>query len=145
MKCMLTMLLLLTLGVPLFAQETPKEPDKPKAEEKKDEPVEPKEEEMSAEGKKLFEDVERVWKKVYEIKLDNIKQNKQVNWEDDWNTAIKEAKNATYKDHKEFDAAIKSMQKSDAAFKRKFTELSNKMAEEHGKAVRKWLDEQKGK
>lgn len=145
MKYLLTALFALALSAPLVAQETPKEPDKPKAEEKKEEPVEPREEEMSAEGKKLFDDVERVWKKVYEIKLENIKQNKQVNWEDDWNTAIKEAKNTTYKDHKEFDAAIKAMQKSDAVFKRKFTELSNKMAEEHGKAVRKWLEDQKGK
>ncbi|CAG0965924.1 hypothetical protein PLCT2_01036 [Planctomycetaceae bacterium] len=143
MKYLLTMLLLLALGAPLFAQETPKEPDKPKAEEKKAET--PKEEEMSAEGKKLFEDVERVWKKLYEIKLENIKQNKQVNWEDDWNTAVKEAKNTTYKDHKELDAAIVAMQKSDAVFKRKYTELSKKMADEHGKAVRKWLEEQKGK
>jgi predicted metalloprotease len=142
MKYMLTMLFLLTLGAPLFAQETPKEPDKPKAEEKKEEP---KEDEMSEGGKKLFEDVERVWKKFYEIKLENIKQNKQVNLEDDWNTAVKEAKNATYKDYKEFDAAIKAMQKADPVFKRKFTDLSNKSAEEHGKAVRKWLEEQKGK
>lgn len=143
MKPVLTLLLALALGAPLCAQESPKEPDKPKAEEKK--PEKPAEDEMTAEGKKLFEDVERVWKKIYEIKLENIKQNKQVNLDDDWNTAVKEAKNATYKDHKEFDAAIKAMQKSDAVFKRKFTELSNRMAEEHNKAVRKWLEEQKGK
>lgn len=142
MKYMLTMLFLLTLGAPLFAQETPKEPDKPKAEEKKEES---KEDEMSEAGKKLFEDVERVWKKFYEIKLENIKQNKQVNLEDDWNTAIKETKNTTYKDYKEFDAAIKAMQKADPVFKRKFTEMSNKIAKEHGEAVRKWLEEQKGK
>ena len=143
MKYLLTVLFALALGAPIFAQETPKEPDKPKAEEKKEET--PKDEEMSAEGKKLFEDVERVWKKLYEIKLENIKQNKQVNWEDDWNTAVKEAKNATYKDHKELDAAIVAMQKADAVFKRKYTEFSKKMGDEHGKAVRKWLDEQKGK
>ena len=142
MKYMLTLLALLALGAPLFAQETPKEPEKPKAEEKKEEP---KEEEMSEAGKKLFEDVERVWKKFYEIKLENIKQNKQVNLEDDWNTAVKETKNATYKDYKEFDAAIKAMQKADLVFKRKFTEMSNKFAKEHGEAVRKWLEEQKDK
>ena len=142
MKYLLTMLFLLTLGAPLFAQETPKEPEKPKAEEKKEEP---KEDEMTDAGKKLFADVELVWKKFYEIKLENIKQNKQVNLDDDWNSAVKEAKNATYKDYKELDVAIKAMQKSDPVFKRKFTEMSNKMAEEHGKAVRKWLEEQKGK
>ena len=30
-------------------------------------------------------------------------------------------------------------------FKRKFTEMSNKFAKEHGEAVRKWLEEQKDK
>ena len=133
---------MLALGAPLFAQDKPKEPEKPKAEEKKEEP---KEDEMTDAGKKLFADVELVWKKFYEIKLENIKQNKQVNLDDDWNSAVKEAKNATYKDYKELDVAIKAMQKSDPVFKRKFTELSNKLAEEHGKAVRKWLEEQKGK
>ena len=142
MKYLLTTLFMLALGAPLFAQDTPKEPEKPKAEEKKEEP---KEDEMTDAGKKLFADVELVWKKFYEIKLENIKQNKQVNLDDDWNSAVKEAKNATYKDYKELDVAIKAMQKSDPVFKRKFTEMSNKMAEEHGKAVRKWLEEQKGK
>jgi len=144
MKYLLTMLSLLTLGAPLFAQETPKEPAKEvKTEEKVDEKS--KEDEMTDAGKKLFADVELVWKKFYEIKLENIKQNKQVNLDDDWNSAVKEAKNATYKDYKELDVAIKAMQKSDPVFKRKFTEMSNKLAEEHGKAVRKWLEEQKGK
>ena len=142
MKYLLTTLFMLALGAPLFAQDTPKELEKPKAEEKKEEP---KEDEMTDAGKKLFADVELVWKKFYEIKLENIKQNKQVNLDDDWNSAVKEAKNATYKDYKELDVAIKAMQKSDPVFKRKFTEMSNKMAEEHGKAVRKWLEEQKGK
>ena len=142
MKYLLTTLFMLALGAPLFAQDTPKELEKPKAEEKKEEP---KEDEMTDAGKKLFADVELVWKKFYEIKLENIKQNKQVNLDDDWNSAVKEAKNATYKDYKELDVAIKAMQKSDPVFKRKFTELSNKLAEEHGKAVRKWLEEQKGK
>lgn len=143
MKYLLTVLFALALGAPLFAQETPKEPDKPKAEEKKDE--KPAEDEMTEEGKKLFEDVERVWKKYYEIKLENIKGNKQVNLDDDWNAAIKESKNATYKDRKEFDTAIRNMQKADKVFARKFEKMSNDMADEHSKAVRKWLDEQKGK
>ncbi len=62
MKYLLTTLFMLALGAPLFAQDTPKEPEKPKAEEKKEEP---KEDEMTDAGKKLFADVELVWKKFY--------------------------------------------------------------------------------
>ncbi len=35
MRYLLTLLALLALSAPLFAQETPKEPDKPKAEERR--------------------------------------------------------------------------------------------------------------
>ena len=62
MKYLLTMLFLLTLGAPLFAQETPKEPAKEvKTEEKVDEKS--KEDEMTDAGKKLFADIrgEGVW------------------------------------------------------------------------------------
>ena len=143
MKRLLIILTLALLAAPAFAQaETPKE-EKPKAEEKKEAKAE--EVKISDDGQKLFEDVERVLKKYYEIKLDNLKQNKQVNLDDDWNAAVKEAKNATYKDFKEFDAAIKAMQKSDKVFARQFTDTSNKLAKEYSEAVRKWIDDQKGK
>ncbi|RIK62216.1 MAG: hypothetical protein DCC64_10725 [Planctomycetota bacterium] len=152
MKNVCLLLLACCLGAPLFAQDDkPKDPpkttEKPQGEKDAEKTAEKKAEEdkMTEAGQKLFEDFERVWKKYYEIKLDSIKQNRQVNLDDDWNTAVKEAKNGTYKDFKEFDAAITAMQKADKVFARKFTETSNRLAKEHAAAVRKWVDEQRGK
>lgn len=148
MKNVCLLLLACCLGAPLFAQDDkPKDPPKTTEKPESEKSVEKKaeEEKMTEAGQKLFEDFERVWKKYYEIKLDSIKQNRQVNLDDDWNTAVKETKNGTYKDFKEFDAAITAMQKADKVFARKFTETSNRLAKEHAAAVRKWVDEQRGK
>lgn len=142
-------MLLAMLGVPLAAQgETPKpadagaagrraEPEAPKAaEEGKDE-----KREMGEEAKKLFADVKLVYAKYYEILLAKTKGNEAYKVEEVWETAIKEAKNATYKDLKAWEAAVVDMKKKDRVFKKEFVELVNKLANEHAEAVRKWAAE----
>ncbi|MCC6574245.1 MAG: hypothetical protein IT462_10685 [Planctomycetes bacterium] len=145
----LTMLLALVLGAPAFAQETPPKPATPeKPVEKPDTRPEAKpdaekpapKKEMSEGGTKLYEDVERIYAKYYELVLDATKKDKDYDADETWNTAVKEAKNAVYKDNKEFFDAFAKMQKTDKVFKEKSTKLVNDLAAAHAKAINDWLD-----
>ena len=93
MRTLLTMLLALAFCAPLFAQEAEKPPEPPK-EEKGEDVKEPQKREMSEEGKTLFADVERVFKKYYATVLAKVKANEPYKADDVWNEAVKEAKNA---------------------------------------------------
>ncbi|MCC6466651.1 MAG: hypothetical protein IT463_15020 [Planctomycetes bacterium] len=143
------MVIVALLGAPLAAQEAAPQPaaggsterkadaEAPKAaEEAKDE-----KREMGDEAKKLFADVKLVYAKYYEILLAKTKGNEAYKVEEVWETAIKEAKNATYKDLKAWEVAVVDMKKKDRVFKKEFVELVNKLANEHAEAVRKWAAE----
>lgn len=136
------------LALPVLAQDAPKEEPKPAAP-KEGERVAPKSEEtkreMTEEGKKLLEDVKRVYAKYYEIVLAKIKADESYKAEEVWDTAVKEAKNATYKDSKEWSEAVLKMKKADKVFSREMTDFVNKTAKDHAEAVRKWADESGGK
>lgn len=144
MKNLMTMLLALALGAPAFAQETTPKPaaadkpvEKPDAKAEGDKPA-PKRE-MTDGGAKLYEDVERIYAKYYELVLDATKKDKDYDADETWNTAVKEAKNAVYKDNKEFFDAFAKMQKADKVFKEKSTKLVNDLAAAHAKAIADWL------
>ncbi|MBE7492675.1 MAG: hypothetical protein HS108_13100 [Planctomycetes bacterium] len=134
MKTILTMLAAAVLAVPLFAQDAPKEPAKETAKEA------PKAE-ITEEGRKLLEDVKRVYAKYYEIVLAKIKADESYKAEEVWDTAVKEAKNAAYKDSKEWSEAVLKMKKADRVFSREMNDFVNKTAKEHAEAVRKWAEE----
>lgn len=111
-----------------------------------DKPADPKPEvkpapkrEMSEDAKKLYDDMQRVYGKYYELVLEATKQDKVYDADQVWETAVKEAKNAVYKDRKEFFDAVQNMQKTDRPFKEKSTKLVNDLAEAHSKAVTEWL------
>jgi hypothetical protein len=144
MRTFLTVLLALALCAPLFAQDAEKPPEPPKEEKAEGEDVkEPQKREMSEEAKTLFADVERVFKKYYEILLAKVKANEPYKADDVWNEAVKEAKNAKYKDSTEFHDAITNMKRKDRVFKKKVLELTTRLAKEYAEAVEKWSEEQK--
>jgi hypothetical protein len=132
-------LLMLGFGAPVFAQETEKpkeeaaETDKPEGEGEA-EAAEDKQK-MTDEGEKLFKDVERIYAKYYDILLEKFKANEPYKAEDVWNTAIKEAKNAKYKDAEEFQKALQAMQRKDRVFKKKLRELMVNKAKEYAEAI----------
>lgn len=101
--------------------------------------------EMSEEGKKLYEDMERIYKKYYETLLAKIKANEKYKADEVWDASVKEAKNATYKDRKEFADAVEKMRKQDKEFGRRAEELINTLTEEHQKAVEEWSKTQRTK
>ncbi|MCG3183384.1 MAG: hypothetical protein ICCCNLDF_01481 [Planctomycetes bacterium] len=142
MRTLLTMLLALAFCAPLFAQEAEKPPEPPK-EEKGEDVKEPQKREMSEEGKTLFADVERVFKKYYEIVLAKVKANEPYKADDVWNEAVKEAKNAKYKDSTEFHDAITNMKRKDRVFKKDVLDLTTRLAKENAEAIEKWSKEQK--
>jgi hypothetical protein len=144
----LMMILSLALTAPLFAQDTKKEdPKKEEAparddETKKDDKAAQKRE-MTAEGKTLFEDVERVYKKYYELVLAKVKTNEPYKADDVWAEAVKEAKNAKYKDMAEFSAAIVKMKQKDREFKKEVNKLMDESAKKFAADVKEWSKEQK--
>jgi biopolymer transport protein ExbD len=143
MRTFLMMLLAFAISAPLFAQETKKE--EPAKEEKKEEPAkeeEPKRE-MTEDGKKLYADFELVNAKYYEIVLAKVKANEPYKSDEVWNEAVKEAKNAKYKDGTEFHDAITKMKAKDRAFKKDVNALSNKSAKDFATAVEVWSKEKK--
>lgn len=147
MRTLLMMILALAAATPAFAQDAdkPKE-DKPAAEKPaadKPENGEAKKREMTDEGKLLFADVEKVYAKYYEILLAKFKDNETYKTDDVWNEAVKEAKNAKYKDGKEFHDAITNMKRKDRVFKKKVQDLTTKSAEDFAEAVEEWTKENK--
>ena len=107
----LMMVLALGFTAPMFAQDTKKEDpketkkeDAPAKEDEaaKDEGKDAQKREMTEAGKSLFEDVERVYKKYYELVLAKVKANEPYKADDVWADAVKESKNAKYKDMAEF-------------------------------------------
>ena len=141
----LMMVLALAFSAPLFAQEdTPKDPKKDSAEPAKDEgEKETPKREITAEGKSLFEDVERVFAKYYETVLAKVKANEPYKADDVWAEAIKEAKNAKYKDAESFHKAITDMKRKDRVFKKDVLDLTTRLAKENAEAIEKWSKEQK--
>lgn len=139
----LILLIALALGAPLFGQE-PKDTDgdtKEAEDQDEEKELEKPERKMSEAGKKLFEDCERSYGKYYEIVLEKFKANEAYKADDVWNEAVKEAKNAEYKDGKAFQTAIENMQGKDRVFKKKLRELVLKMAKENAEAIKKWTKE----
>jgi phage I-like protein len=114
-------LLVLALAAPVFCQEPEREQPK-----------------MSEAAQKLYDDVEIVYAKYYEILLAKIKANEAYKADEVWETAVKEAKNAKYEDHAEFHRAITRMKTADRIFRREVNELITKLANDHAEAVRKW-------
>ncbi len=150
----LVMLFILALGAPLFAQDA-KETEKPADDTKeseaeqgetddgeKEEAKKP-ERKMTDAGKKLFEDCERCYTKYYEILLKKFKADESYKAEDIWNDAVKEAKNAEYKDGNAFKKAMEEMQRKDRVFKKKLSELMVKKANENAEAIKKWTRKQR--
>lgn len=131
MRTVIAILIAALVGAPLSAQE--KAADKPA-------PVEVRKE-MTEDGKKLFEDMERVYKKYYDIVLEATKLDKTYDADQTWDTAVKETKNAAYKDRKEFFEAVQKMQKADKVFKEKSTDLINDSAAAYQKAVDVWIED----
>jgi len=115
-------------------KEAPKDPPKeePKDEKKREEP--PKRE-MTPEGKKLFEDAELVYSKYYAIVLEKTKSNESYKATDVWDTAVKEARHAKYKDNAEWSVAINAMKRKDKVFAKELADLITRKAEEFKKAL----------
>ncbi|MCB9894893.1 MAG: hypothetical protein H6839_10620 [Planctomycetes bacterium] len=142
----LMMALTLALSAPAFAQETKKEetPSKEGETVKDDaEGKDVKKREMTAEGKSLYEDVERVYKKYYELVLAKVKSNEQYKADDVWAEAVKEAKNAKYKDMAEFSDAIVKMKQKDREFKKQVNSLMDDSAKKFAEDVKEWSKDQK--
>ena len=142
MRALKLLMLALTLvcGAPLFAQDTPpKEPEKIEGEDKDKE----EKREMSAEAKTLYEDVERVFKKYYEMVFEKVKANEQYKAEDVWNEAVKAAENAKYKDSDEFQKALTAMKRKDRVFRKDVLDLTTRLAKENTEAIEKWTKENK--
>lgn len=118
MRKFIPMLLMLALAAPAFAQDE-----------------EPK---MKAEAQALFDDVKLVYTKYYEIILAKTKASERYNAAEVWETATAETKNAKYKDHAEFQAAVQKMSRDDRLFRREFNNLVTKLADDHAEAIRKW-------
>lgn len=143
----LMLILALAFSGPLFAQDTKKED--PKKDDGTEEPAKDEGEkeapkrELSAEGKKLFEDVERVYAKYYEAVLAKVKANEPYKSDDVWAEAVKEAKNAKYKDSEAFHKAITDMKRKDRVFKKDVLDLTTRLAKENAEAIEKWSKEQK--
>ncbi|MEZ5992631.1 MAG: hypothetical protein R3E76_09790 [Planctomycetota bacterium] len=136
----LMMVLALAFSAPLFAQEdTKKDGEEPAKEGEKEAPKR----EITAEGKSLFEDVERVFAKYYETVLAKVKANEPYKADDVWAEAIKEAKNAKYKDAESFHKAITDMKRKDRVFKKDVLDLTTRLAKENAEAIEKWSKEQK--
>lgn len=142
MRTVLMMVCAALLALPLAAQEPAKETPKEQPKSAEAEPAKPQ---ITEEGKKLLEDVKRVYAKYYEIVLGKIKADQPYKADEVWDTAVKEAKNATYKDSKEWSEAILKMKKTDRVFSREMTEFVNKAAKDHAEAVSKWVEGSGGK
>ncbi len=146
MRTILSLMIAVAAATPQFAQD-PKAADAPakppeKVAEKPDDKAEtPKvvKKEMSEEAAKLYADMELVYKKYYEIVLEATKADKVYDADAAWDTAVKESKNSTYKDRKEFFEAVQKMQKADKPFKQKSTKLVNDSAAANTKAINEWL------
>ena len=141
----LMLVLALAVSAPLFAQDDTKKDDekkteKPAAEEGEKEA--PKRE-MTEDGKKLYADVKLVYAKFYELALAKVKANEAYKSDDIWAEAIKEAKNAKYKDAESFHKAITDMKRKDRVFKKDVLDLTTRLAKENAEAIEKWSKEQK--
>lgn len=136
---MLTMLMILglALAAPLHAQGVEKPGDTPAGEEKAKEPK------ITDEGAKLLEDVNLVYDKYYEILLAKTKANENYVSDDVWDAAVKDTKNAKYKDRKEFHAAITAMQRKDRVFRKEMQALSTAKAKTFADAIEKWAEDKK--
>lgn len=144
MRLLMLMILGLALVAPLHAQGVEKPADgkvEEKAEEKEEE--KPKEPKITDEGAKLLEDVNLVYDKYYEILLAKTKANENYVSDDVWDTAVKDTKNAKYKDRKEFHAAITAMQRKDRVFRKEMQALSTAKAKTFADAIEKWAEDKK--
>ena len=148
----LMMVLALGFTAPMFAQDTKKEDpketkkeDAPAKEDEaaKDEGKDAQKREMTEAGKSLFEDVERVYKKYYELVLAKVKANEPYKADDVWADAVKESKNAKYKDMAEFSDAIVKMKQKDREFKKQLNSLMDDSAKKFAEDVKEWSKEQK--
>lgn len=136
---------------PALAQEQPKEgPKEAPKEAPKDVPAEPAKEpakddtkpeppkrEITGEGQKLLDDVKLVYSKYYAIVLEKTRANESYKATEVWDTAVKEARNAKYKDSKEWSDAIGAMKRKDKVFQKEVAEYIALKAEEHNKELRK--------
>jgi hypothetical protein len=142
MRTFITLLLTLTLGAPLFAQdEKPAEPAKePAKEQPKEEPKKDAEPQMLAEAKKLYEDFLLVYAEYYRLVLEKIKANDPYKADEVWDAAVKTAQNAKYKDRTEFFDAVTKMKAKDRIFKKQVNDQITKFASDHTDAVKKWRE-----
>jgi hypothetical protein len=146
MRWFMAMLLALGLAAPVFAQDgDPKDPPKedPKKEEKKEEKKDFKEPPMSADGQKLFDDVNRVYDEYYRILFEKTVANEVYKADEVWDEAVKKSENAKYKDRTEFFDAITKMKTADRVFRKKVNDLATQKAEEYAKKVEDWSKEKK--
>ncbi len=147
MRWFMTMLLGLALGAPVFAQDADPKKEDPKKEEKKEEKKDEKkdfeEPPMTAAGQNLYDDVVRVYDEYYRILFEKTVNNEVYKADEVWDTAVKKAENAKYKDRTEFHDAITKMKAADRIFKKKVLDLINKKANDHAEKVNKWIEEKK--
>ena len=136
MRLMMMMLLALMTATPLAAQDTGTGPAEGEKEAEKEE--KPK---ITEAGAKLLEDVNLVYDKYYAILLDKTKAGESYSSDEVWDTAVKEARNAKYKDRKEFHAAITAMQRTDRVFRKEMQAVSTAKAKSFAEAVEKWAEE----
>jgi hypothetical protein len=137
MRLMMMMLLALMTATPLAAQDTGAGPAEGKEAEKED-AEKPK---ITEAGAKLLEDVNLVYDKYYAILLDKTKAGESYSSDEVWDTAVKEARHAKYKDRKEFHAAITAMQRTDRVFRKEMQAVSTAKAKAFAEAVEKWAEE----
>lgn len=151
----LMLLLVFGVGAPAFAQEAGKpekeakkkesETDKSETEENgeaekeddKDEEEDKDKNKMTAAGETLYKDVVIIYDKYYATLLEKFKDNEPYKSADVWNEAVKEAKNAKFKDREEFEKSVLAMQRKDRAFKKKLQALMVKKAKEYAAAIKK--------
>jgi len=98
---------------------------------------------MSAEGQKLFDDVQRVYDEYYRILFEKTTTREPYKADDVWDAAVKKAENAKYKDRTEFHDAVTKMKTADRIFKKKLNELVTTKASDHAEKVKKWIEENK--
>ncbi|MHC4841200.1 MAG: hypothetical protein ACYTDT_09640 [Planctomycetota bacterium] len=135
MKYLTMILLAAVFAMPAMAQDAAEGSEKLPLERKK--PAEAKKPEMTDAGKKLLADFKIVYSKYYATLLKRIKDGQEYDSNDVWDEAVKDAKNAKYKDRTEFFTAVKNMKKKDRLFKKTTSDLINKYAKDHATAVKK--------
>jgi hypothetical protein len=136
-------MLILTCGLltaALAAQEPakpePAKPADPATEPAKPVPAERERPRMGEDAQKLFDDVNLVYSRYYELVLAKVKADERYSAAEVWEEAVKAARNARYAKADDFHEAITAMKAKDRLFRREVNDLTTKLARDHAEAVR---------